>query len=309
MAELITEVFCQACGGKDYNPIVTECASGVYPQQECRGCGLIRLEKLPPPEKPTAIDPFPGLETFSRLLQWMKTQLILKPEIRRLKPWLKGEGPVLDVGCGTGWGTAIWRDYGGLEVHGVEFQPAFADLATKRLGLKVLKGSFEELPFPDKTYQLIILRHVLEHFLDPVRVLTKIHRILKTGGYVLIIVPNGDGLGRRIFHRYWAWAPPSHIYTFAPNSLNKLVETTGFRQQWITHSLSPIMISASVNNWLQCHKRFRWSKLFNEESILLNILLFPISCLGKLLRRSEVITILARKNGGGPGSAQERSSK
>jgi SAM-dependent methyltransferase len=47
----------------------------------------------------------------------------------------------------------------------------------------------ETTPFPDSTFQTAICSHILEHVLRPEDVLKEIHRILKTGGEIIVVVP------------------------------------------------------------------------------------------------------------------------
>lgn len=292
----IEAIPCPACGGTDYQRLSAQKKDGLHPLLECRGCSLVRMEEIPlPRETVHATDTTPVLETFSPLLEWLKTELILKPEIRRLRSYMKGKGPVLDVGCGTGWATAIWRDHSHMEVHGMELEPLWADMAAKRFGLHVLNEKFENASIQDGTYEMVIFRHVLEHFLDPAKILRQADRILKPGGYVLIIVPNGDSLGRRIFRQYWEWAPPSHIYNFSPRSLSRLLQRAGFLLTKIFHSPSPVLLSTSLHNWLECQGRRRLAAFFHDGSLLLNSLFFPLAVAGKIFHLSEVITVLARK--------------
>jgi len=289
------EMACLACGGSEHQKLAANRVNNIFPLLECRECGLIRMAELPLPKNEVAVDTNPVLETFTPFLEWLKTQFILKPEIRRTRRQLKGKGPVLDVGCGTGWATSLWKSYGGMEVHGLEFQPAWAEMATKRFGFPVLKGRFEDINLGDHLYELVILRHVLEHFPDPLRVLNKVYRILKPGGYGLIMVPNGAGFGRRIFKGYWIWAPPEHIYTFSPGSLGRLLKRSGFGDIRTLHSPSPMLLAASLYNWLACRGKPGLAKRFHPGSLISNGLLLPLSIAGKIFGRGDVITVLARK--------------
>ena len=299
---------CPACGLVDYRLVVTRRVSAVISPRECLGCGLVYLENPPVPQPLGLKDTIPVLESFSPFMQWIKAQVILKPEVRTFRPYLERGGPILDIGSGTGWAAAFWRDFAGVEVHGLEVEPAWADQASQRYGLRILRGRFEEVSLPEETYRLIIMRHVFEHFHDPGAVLAKAHRVLKPGGHVLIIVPNGDGLGRRIFGQYWAWTLPYHINTFTPKAIRRILQTHGFTPLRLLHSPSPVMLSASVKNWLQCPGYIRLAEMLDEGSILLNCLLFPVSVVGKLVRHSEVITVLARKKGEESDSTQGLSS-
>jgi len=47
--------------------------------------------------------------------------------------------------------------------------------------------------FPPKTYDFVILRDVLEHTANPLKMLSNIHRITKDGGALLVVTPNKLG--------------------------------------------------------------------------------------------------------------------
>lgn len=46
-----------------------------------------------------------------------------------------------------------------------------------------------DLPFPDKTFDAVIVQAVLEHVADPARCVAEIHRVLNNGGYVYAETP------------------------------------------------------------------------------------------------------------------------
>jgi SAM-dependent methyltransferase len=52
----------------------------------------------------------------------------------------------------------------------------------------------DDLPFKDGTLDYVISSHVIEHFFDPVRTIKEWLRVVKKGGYVLIIAPTKDNL-------------------------------------------------------------------------------------------------------------------
>jgi SAM-dependent methyltransferase len=72
--------------------------------------------------------------------------------------------------------------------------------------ISLVNGNLYALPFPDDTFDKIILSEVLEHLEDDVRGLREIVRVLKPGGLVAITVPNEN-------YPFW-WDP-----------LNKTLET------------------------------------------------------------------------------------
>src|SRR6267378_218122 len=73
------------------------------------------------------------------------------------------------------WGLEVGR------AHGVE-------------GVLVNLNSTPCLPFPDRTFDLIVCNDILEHLLEPLPVVKDAHRVLRDDGTLVISVPN---------HFYW----------------------------------------------------------------------------------------------------------
>ena len=75
---------------------------------------------------------------------------------------------------------------------------------------------------------LITMWHVLEHVYHLKRDLSEIVRVLKTGGYLFIAVPNMDSWDAKFYKSYWAaYDVPRHLYHFQENTIKKLIETFG----------------------------------------------------------------------------------
>ncbi|MEO8172307.1 MAG: methyltransferase domain-containing protein [Sediminibacterium sp.] len=100
---------------------------------------------------------------------------------------------VLDVGCGTGLFMSPLIKWGCTEMYGVDGPTDCADRAIKR-GYKEVKFvndlCVDRLPYDDNSFDLIVCKDVFEHLLDPVHSLKEINRVLKTGGHLLLHVPN-----------------------------------------------------------------------------------------------------------------------
>jgi predicted SAM-dependent methyltransferase len=63
----------------------------------------------------------------------------------------------------------------------------------------------EKMPWPwvDNSVDEIYASHVLEHLVDPLSAIMEIHRVLKPGGNIKIIVPHANGiLAHAIGHKY-----------------------------------------------------------------------------------------------------------
>jgi methionine biosynthesis protein MetW len=104
---------------------------------------------------------------------------------------------ILDLGCGNGNVSQIYLHKG--EVTGVDISNTALNVA-KRLGITTTLHDLNMFPYPLKTksFDVVILTDVLEHCIDPIRVLKEIHRIVTPNGHVIITVPNFARLGNRL---------------------------------------------------------------------------------------------------------------
>ena len=74
---------------------------------------------------------------------------------------------------------------GDYELQGVEsFAPAAADARAR--GIQVYASFFEDADIEDRSIDVVLMWHVLEHVFDPVIALQKVARILKPGGLLMI---------------------------------------------------------------------------------------------------------------------------
>ncbi|MBI2410237.1 class I SAM-dependent methyltransferase [Candidatus Kaiserbacteria bacterium] len=97
---------------------------------------------------------------------------------------------ILDAGCGEGFTLEKLRREGiGRTLEGVDISEQALALGRKlhpRLFPK--KGSVYELPYADKSFDLVICSEVLEHLEHPEKALSELHRVSKR--YCIITVPH-----------------------------------------------------------------------------------------------------------------------
>jgi SAM-dependent methyltransferase len=105
-------------------------------------------------------------------------------------------GAVLDIGCGIGVYLERFAQHSQNSV-GVEYDFSRAKSAISRC-LTITCAAGEHLPFPEKTFDLILSHEVLEHVKDDQASLEEIVRLLKppdpakahSGGRLILFVPN-----------------------------------------------------------------------------------------------------------------------
>ncbi len=96
------------------------------------------------------------------------------------------QGPVLDLGCGTGGVLKHLQRFG--TAVGVDPSPEAVRYCRRR-NLPVALASGYDLPFADATFGAVLALDVIEHVDDDVGLLREARRVLRPGGVVVITVP------------------------------------------------------------------------------------------------------------------------
>ena len=115
---------------------------------------------------------------------------ILRVELDRLE--LPAGARVLDAGCGSGRTLVELERYGA--VSGVELSPDAAAVARERCPGEVVIGRLEQLPWEDRTFDLITCLDVIEHTPDDRVTLRELRRVAKPGARLVVTVPAYNAL-------------------------------------------------------------------------------------------------------------------
>ncbi|OGW29176.1 MAG: hypothetical protein A2X59_08165 [Nitrospirae bacterium GWC2_42_7] len=207
------------------------------------------------------------------------------------------KGTLLDVGCGNGsFILGIHNDWlldGKIKGVGTDIDSAAVDEA-KNNEIDASIADSGTLPYQDRSFDIITMKHSLEHMHNPLKTLREAWRVTKDGGYIIIEVPNIESLGPRLFRDKWsAIDAPRHLYHFNPATLSLLVSKAGFDIE-------------DIYKWKGSYKRDLTLKNLNKEwekrnfSRLQKILLNKAYSIGliliELIYRGGAISIRARKN-------------
>lgn len=147
-----------------------------------------------------------------------------------------GRGDVLDVACGPGTlAVAVARD--AARVVGLDATGAMLDRARRRADaaslhkVSFVEGDAENLPFDDGTFDAVVNRASLHHFLDPGRAIAEMARVLKPGGRAVIVdVVSSDVAAEAELHNALeTLRDPSHTRMLSPAALDGLVAAAGLR--------------------------------------------------------------------------------
>lgn len=157
---------------------------------------------------------------------------------------------ILDIGSHTGLLLHVFRQrFSDAELYGVEPKAEFASFTAKNANANVYTGDWDtfvaENSRLEKSFDLIVLNHVLEHLYNPVSKLKKIRAFLKPDGLLLIEVP--DVLSNR-------WDNPiemfhiAHHQHFSELTLKKCLISSGFRATKSIKQLRVIRCIAEIGD-------------------------------------------------------------
>jgi len=142
---------------------------------------------------------------------------------RKIKQWVSEHARILDVGAGGGEMMYLLKKCG-HEVHGIEPNVGYAEYARDQYRLNLEVGFIEDTKHPPENFDAIFLFHVFEHLENPVEEISRLGRLLKPGGVLVIEVPNVDH--KQCFPA--AKWHTGHLYNFNTVTLNATLEKSGF---------------------------------------------------------------------------------
>lgn len=146
-------------------------------------------------------------------------------------------GRILDVGSGEGYSLAAFHERG-WTVKGIDFSLAGVEAKNPSMAPFVEQGDLftllDRLQHAGEQFDVIWAQHVLEHVLDPVKLMETLRLLLADDGVAVIIVPN-DGnewhetlFDEGLISRRWWIAPPGHLSYFTFKSFERLANFTGY---------------------------------------------------------------------------------
>jgi SAM-dependent methyltransferase len=281
---------------------------GSYEIRRCVHCGL--GQTFPTPSASELKELYEtyynfGGETGTRYTRWRERFLF--SFLYRVWIWLDGDvafhqrrgpGQLLDIGCNEGRGLRIYAR-NGFKVEGLELNETAATVSRKA-GFDVHTCLLEEFS-PVDGYDVAVLANVLEHSLDPQKMLRDVHRILAPGGQVWISCPNSQSWLRKVFGASWLnWHVPFHIFHFSPKTLRRLLEDTGFAKVelsqitpalWVTQSLLVHLFAREGKKTRQMRNPF----LTLFFMVFARFVLFPVLWLGNRLGQGDCLLAAATK--------------
>jgi SAM-dependent methyltransferase len=233
------EIDCLLCGSDNWSPLVEApdpSASGAgrwFMVVQCRECGLCFTNPRPtadsigqfyladyPPHQPRERDGGPHW--------WQRVPLLRRwQDPRRILP-RRGDGRLLDFGCGNGSFLLRMRRQG-WNVVGIDNDAGMIE-RLHEMGISAVVGTLPHPELPDDSFDTITMWQSLEHVHQPLEALRGAYRLLAPGGRLLVATPNIDSLAFRWFGPAWsALDLPRHLTHFSPWTMRMMLHRAGFR--------------------------------------------------------------------------------
>ena len=186
------------------------------------------------------------------------SQKLLKSHLCRYEtatPYSNGK-QVLDIACGTGYGSQMLRTSGAASVVGVDkFLNVirYARQNYQMLGMEFVCANAEEFEWPEQ-FDTVVSFETLEHLSHPGKFLERIRSLLRPEGKLLLSVPLGET--RHL--------DPYHLHSFSQEDVFILLEKSGFLvDQYHCDQL-----------FLTSFDLIRWRKVYPESQATIYDLLF-----------------------------------
>ena len=150
---------------------------------------------------------------------------------------------ILDVGCGTGGNLELLSRTG--STWAVDTSATAAAFVKRRGFTKIAVGSATELPFGDRSFDVVTAFGVIEHVEEDDRMLEEMLRVARPGGHTLIVTSA---------HR-WLWSVHDdrvhHVRRYRRGELRERVARAGWRVERLSYVNAALFPPVAVVRLLQ----------------------------------------------------------
>jgi len=103
----------------------------------------------------------------------------------------RSSADILDFGCGAGGLTvALAEHYPDKHIHAIDIGAhAAALIAQSEAKVDFRQGSVLDAPIPDSAIDMLISRFVIEHTIQPEKLISEAHRVLRPNGIIYLLYP------------------------------------------------------------------------------------------------------------------------
>jgi len=207
-----------------------------YDYYRCSSCGLVSTLPVPTEAEIEAHYRRKFEQgNYSLLLRYRdEYRTVYKTFVNVLEHGLKKKGTtlqgkrILDIGCFTG-DLLLLLSEKGADVYGLELQSEAVALANDLLPGRIYQADVYGTSFPRMQFDIITFTGLIEHLVEPVKLVRRVYELLAPGGLALLQTPDSGSLPAKLLQKYWPpYMPVEHIHLFTRKSIAVLLEQNNF---------------------------------------------------------------------------------
>ena len=188
---------------------------------------------------------------------------------------LNSKSKILEIGSGSGDFLYNLKKKGFTNLTGIEPSISAINSAHPEIKSHLQEGIFQVDNFQEMKYDLVCCFMTLEHVYDPREISESVNKILKKGGYFVMVVHNYRSLVNRILGKKSPIIDIEHMQLFSKKSIRLLLNNTNYQDIHI----KAISNRYSINYWIRLlpivsliKKIFiKLLKVFNFDNVKINI--------------------------------------
>ena len=252
---------------------------------KCKKCGLVYINPMIKSE--IISENYKNVQDLNYISEKENRTYTFKKKLNIIETYKKN-GKLLDVGCSFGLFLSVASE-NNWDTYGVEISKFSSGYAKTNLGLNVVNSDLFKAEYCNEFFDIVTLWDTIEHLPNPSETLLEINRILKVDGIICVDTPNIESLLARILKRKWFQIIRCHVYYFSKNTLEKILEKSGF-EVIKTISFSRRFSLESIIKRIIPYSKFAYD--------LLSIFILKVLRLGNLqlsVNLFDCITVFARK--------------
>jgi SAM-dependent methyltransferase len=201
---------------------------------------------------------------------------------------------VLDVGCGDGFYTVRYWDQGRPRamagIDAAERAVGVAGRNTRGRPIRLAVGDAHRLPYPDDSFDLVLVQSILHHDDEPLGLIREAFRLAPE---ILIHEPNGNNLGLKVIEKLSPYHREHHEKSYTSRQLARWIEAAGGR---VVDRQFAGFVPMFAPDWLA--RATKWAEPAVERAPLVNAL----GC-------AVCIVVASRRPRGGGGPSPEAASR
>jgi SAM-dependent methyltransferase len=142
---------------------------------------------------------------------------------------LNSKSKILEIGSGSGDFLYNLKKKGFANLTGIEPSISAINSAHPEIKSHLQEGIFQVDNFQEMKYDLVCCFMTLEHVYDPREISESVNKILKKGGYFVMVVHNYRSLVNRILGRKSPIIDIEHMQLFSKKSIGLLFNKTNYQ--------------------------------------------------------------------------------